>query len=238
MASAHSPSSAISDQARTDVAGANQGHAVAHQFDDAGQQREAAELGMWLFLVTEIMFFGGLFLGYAIYRSLYPAVFAEASHHLNVWIGAANTAVLLASSLTMALAVYAAEHRQRRRALMLLAATAILGTMFLAVKAFEYHEKYVEQHVPVRALTFHYSDDPQTNQAGHIFFSLYFLMTGMHALHMVIGLAALLVLIVLVRRGRLLGERSTAVHCTGLYWHFVDIIWVFLFPLLYLVGTR
>jgi cytochrome c oxidase subunit III len=227
-----------------DTAHTEDEHAVAHHFDDARQQRDAAELGMWLFLVTEVMFFGGLFLGYAVYRSMqhvgvaYAAVFADASHHMNVWIGTTNTAILLTSSLTMALAVHAAEQRNQRRAMMLLAATVILGTAFLVVKGFEYREKYVEHHVPIRSLDFHYSDNVVEDQAAFVFFSLYFLMTGVHAFHMIIGIGVLLVLITLVGRGKLLGARAVTVHCTGLYWHFVDIVWVFLFPLLYLVGTR
>jgi cytochrome c oxidase subunit 3 len=168
----------------------------------------------------------------------YASVFADASHHMNIWIGAINTTILLTSSLTMALAVHAAEHRNRQRAMMLLAATVILGTAFLAVKGFEYHEKYVDHHVPIRSLDFHYSDNSVEDQAGFVFFSLYFLMTGVHALHMVIGIGVLLVLLAMVARGKLMGARATTVYCTGLYWHFVDIVWVFLFPLLYLVGTR
>ena len=214
------------------------GHDVAHHFEDAAQQREAAELGRWVFLVTEVMFFAGLFLGYAIFRNRFPEVFAHASHHMNIWIGTVNTCVLLASSLTMALAVHAAAHRDRRKAMLLLTATIVLGTTFLAIKGFEYHEKYLENHIPLRVFDFEYSKDPQDQQAGFIFFSLYFLMTGVHAFHMVIGIAVLLVLLVGRQRGRLLGSRATVVHCTGLYWHFVDIVWVFLFPLLYLVGTR
>ena len=238
MASTHT------DNAGHEIALNDEEHLVAHHFDDPRQQRDAAELGMWLFLVTEVMFFGGLFLGYAVYRTAqqggvaYADVFADASHHMNVVMGAINTAVLLTSSLTMALAVHAAESRNRRRALLLLAATVVLGTAFLVVKGFEYHEKFVEHHVPVRSLDFHYSDSSAENEAAYVFFSLYFLMTGVHAFHMVIGIGVLLVLMVLVGRGKLLGARATTVHCTGLYWHFVDIVWVFLFPLLYLVGTR
>jgi cytochrome c oxidase subunit 3 len=209
---------------------------LAHHFDDLDQQRDAAELGMWVFLATEVLFFGGLFLAYAVYRGQYGEAFAAASHHLDSWLGAANTLVLLTSSLTMALAVHAAQTGRRGLLVGLLLATLLLGAVFLGVKLYEYHHKYEEQLVPLFGLPFHY-ESPARSQAM-MFFTLYFIMTGVHALHMVIGIGVLGTLVVLAWRGGLLAERYIPVHLSGLYWHFVDIVWVFLFPFLYLVGTR
>lgn len=208
--------------------------AHAHQFDDAQQQRESAELGMWLFLATEIMFFGGLFAGYAVYRSYYEDAFALASARTDLWLGTINTAVLLTSSLCMALAVYAAEVSRRGALVWSLGATIVLGAAFLAIKGYEWYEEYAERLVPLFNLRF---TEELPNQAA-LFFNFYFAMTGLHAVHMIIGLVMLMILFTLARRGRLLGQRSTVVHVCGLYWHFVDIVWVFLFPLLYLVGAR
>jgi len=209
---------------------------LAHQFDDLVQQREADDLGMWLFLCTEIMFFGGLFLAYTIYRSRDEAAFAAASHELDLFWGTVNTAVLLTSSLTIALAHHAAESSRRSQLVALLAATLVLGSVFLGIKGLEYHHKYVHGLMPLLGLPFEW----QGPSRGHaeLFFDLYFLMTGIHALHMLIGLGILLVLLIQASRGRLLGDFSAPVRVTGLYWHFVDIVWVFLFPLLYLIGAR
>jgi cytochrome c oxidase subunit 3 len=210
--------------------------ALAHQFDDLEQQHRADELGMWLFLSTEVLFFGGLFLAYGVYRAQDEIAFAAASGKLDVALGAINTAVLLGSSLTMALAVVAAESAQQRRLVGLLAATIVLGVAFLGVKGYEYYTKYEHGLMPLLGLPFEY-DGPAPQQA-RLFFNLYFLMTGVHALHMVVGLVVLSVLLTAAARGRLLGEFASPVHITGLYWHFVDIVWVFLFPLLYLVGVH
>ena len=206
----------------------------AHQFDDPVQQRESAELGMWLFLATEIMFFGGLFAGYTVYRLYYESAFAAASAKTNLMLGTLNTAVLLTSSLCMALAVYAAELSHRRWLILSLLGTIVLGTVFLGIKAYEWHEEYVEQLVPIFNLPF----NKELPEQAALFFNFYFAMTGLHAVHMIIGLVMLVTLLVLAQRGRLLGERSTVVHVCGLYWHFVDIVWVFLYPLLYLVAAR
>lgn len=210
--------------------------ALAHQFDNLKQQHEAAELGMWLFLSTEIMFFGGMFLAYTIYRTQDEAAFAAASHQLDLLLGTINTAVLLCSSLTMALSVFAAETSQRRKVVGLLAATMVLGSVFLGIKGIEYFHKYEHGLMPIIGLPFDWSG-PSAGRA-EMFFNLYFLMTGVHALHMLIGLGVLLILLVKSSRGGLLGDFSTPLHLTGLYWHFVDIVWVFLFPLLYLIGAR
>jgi cytochrome c oxidase subunit 3 len=225
---------------------------VAHHFDDAEQQYTAASLGMWLFLATEVLFFGGLFCGYAQYRFWYPREFAAGSHHLDLILGTVNTFVLLTSSLTMALAVHAAQTDDRRGTVRFLALTILLGSAFLGVKAYEYYHKFEERLVPGRSFSLdagHASHDgseshgatttPGTDgfqkESVELFFSFYFGMTGLHALHMVIGIAILAVLLAASRRGAFSAAYFTPVEMTGLYWHFVDIIWVFLFPLLYLI---
>ena len=204
---------------------------LAHQFDDVDQQHESASLGMWVFLATEVMFFGGMFLGYSVYRGAYHVAFKEASGHLDVLLGAINTAVLLCSSLTMALAVHAVQLGGRRTVALLLLATIALGGIFLGIKAVEYHHKYEEHLIPGRGFIFPAAD---ANHA-QLFFSFYFAMTGMHALHMIIGIGLMLVLILRTMRGRFSSKYHSPIEMTGLYWHFVDIVWVFLFPLLYLV---
>jgi cytochrome c oxidase subunit 3 len=202
-----------------------------HQFDDAEQQYAASALGMWVFLVTEIMFFGGLFTCYVAYRAAYPGAFGAASDHLDLTLGAINTAVLIGSSLTMALAVHASETGKRNALVIFLLMTMVLGSVFLGIKAVEYADKFHHGLVPGPYFTF---TGPDANQA-QLFFSLYFAMTGVHALHMIIGLGVLAVLVLQARRGRFGTRYHTPIELTGLYWHFVDIIWIFLFPLLYLI---
>ena len=208
--------------------------ALAHQFDSLAQQSEAATLGMWVFLVTEVLFFGGLFCTYTIYRGWYPEAFAAASHELDVTLGAINTAVLITSSLTMALAVHAAQTGNRRMLVVFLVLTMILGTVFLGIKAFEYHTEWDERHVP----GLNYAFDPRYFRNAQIFFSLYFLMTGLHALHMIIGLGIMSVMLWWSIRGTITPEYCNPIEISGLYWHFVDIVWIFLFPLLYLIGRH
>jgi cytochrome c oxidase subunit III len=208
--------------------------ALAHHFENLEQQREAGTLGMWVFLVTEVMFFGGLFLAYIVYRTLYPAAFAAASHHLDVPLGGVNTIVLICSSLTMALAVYSAQVGARRLTVMYLATTLLLGLVFLTIKLTEYKHKFEEGLIPGRGFKF---EGPLRADA-ETFFSLYFSMTGLHALHMVVGVGVMSVLIVMAWRGKFTPEYHAPVELSGLYWHFVDIIWIFLFPLLYLVGAH
>jgi cytochrome c oxidase subunit 3 len=221
----------------------------AHQFDSMEQQKESSTLGMWVFLVTEIMFFGGLFTTYVVYRNMYPESFAAASSTLNVTWGALNTAVLIGSSLTMVLAIWAAQVNWRKGIVLFLLLTMALGTTFLVVKGFEYHDKFVEHHVP--GPNFHFepevsaehirdmeSRDPAFRKHSEIFFSLYFIMTGIHATHMIIGLLILGVLAVYAWRGKFDSEYYNPLEMTGLYWHFVDIVWIFLFPLLYLIGAH
>ena len=208
--------------------------AVAHHFDDSAQQHEASTLGMWAFLVTEIMFFGGMFLGYLIYRGSYPGAFAEASNHMDIILGTINTAVLIASSLTVVLAVHAAHEDKQKALLIFLALTVFLGLVFLGIKFTEYAHKFDEQLFP--GMNFRY--DGENPRHAAIFFSLYFAMTGLHALHMVIGIGIFLVLMVSAWRGRYSRHYFTPVEMSGLYWHFVDIIWIFLFPLFYLLGRH
>jgi cytochrome c oxidase subunit 3 len=205
--------------------------ALQHQFDTMGQQQESATLGMWIFLVTEIMFFGGLFMAYLLYRIWYPEAWAEGSLELDVRLGGLNTAVLIGSSLTMALAVRAAQTGFPRATVNWLLATIGLGMVFLVVKAFEYAHKFEMHHVPGPNFVF---EGPHARQV-EIFLSLYFAMTGLHALHMIIGVGLMSVITWMAYKRRFSPEWYAPVEMSGLYWHFVDIVWIFLFPLLYLV---
>jgi cytochrome c oxidase subunit 3 len=208
---------------------------LAHHFEDLEQQRESASLGMWLFLVTEVMFFGGLFAAYAVYRTIYPGPFHAGSYLLDVRLGGLNTAVLITSSLTMALAVHAAQTGHRKALVRYLFLTIALGTVFFVVKGFEWHHKYVEHHIP--GLSFHY-EGPSDPHRVQVFFVLYFCMTGLHALHVLLGIGAMIWLVLLAYRGKFSREWYTPVELVGLYWHFVDIVWIYLFPLLYLLGRH
>jgi cytochrome c oxidase subunit 3 len=208
------------------------------QFETMDQQRETASLGMWVFLVTEVLFFGGMFMTYTLNRSTYPDVFGEASRSINLTLGAVNTVVLIGSSLTMAMGVWAAQVGKTRLVTFFLIATLILGTVFLGIKGVEYHEKFVEHHVPGLDFSFEPGASPATNAHAQLFFSLYFAMTGLHALHMIIGAGLLLWLIKESLRGRFTASYNTPVENVGLYWHFVDIVWIFLFPLLYLIDRH
>jgi cytochrome c oxidase subunit 3 len=207
---------------------------VAHQFDDSVQQRTAAELGMWVFLATEVMFFGGMILLYTAYHYVYPHSFAHASRHLDVVIGGVNTAVLLGSSLTMALAVHGARAGFRRLLLVGLALTIVLGAVFLTLKGVEWHHKWEDALVP--GLRFHL--EAEDAGAQEIFFLLYFTMTGVHALHLIIGLGVVGTMLWLAWRGRFSPAYYNPVEVSGLYWHFVDIVWIFLLPMLYLIGRH
>ena len=212
---------------------------LAHHFADLEQQHEAAELGMWAFLATELMFFGGLFTGYTLYRLAYPHEFEAASVHLNLAFGGVNTVVLLTSSLTMALALYAIQVGRRDWATWWLALTALLGTAFLVIKGFEYYADYQENLVPGLAfddsewLELHLRPGPVK-----LFLMLYYIMTGVHALHLIIGIAIMTILAILTWRGRYTPQSYAPIEIGGLYWHFVDLVWIFLLPLLYLAGVR
>ncbi len=206
--------------------------ALQHHFDTMEQQFEASALGMWVFLVTEIMFFGGIFMAYLVYRTWHPEAFAEGSRHLDIMLGGVNTAVLIASSLTMALAVSAGQQGDRKRQLVFLVGTAIFGLAFLGIKAVEYSEKFRDHLVPGPHFEWHGAANPANVQ---MFYSLYFALTGLHALHMIVGVGMLAVLIRMAAKGRFTREWNTPLEVGGLYWHFVDIVWIFLFPLLYLI---
>jgi cytochrome c oxidase subunit 3 len=207
---------------------------LAHQFDSLAQQVDASTLGMWVFLGTEVLFFGGMFATYCVYRSLYPPAFAAASRELDIVLGTVNTVVLITSSLTMALAVHAAQLGKRRSLTTFLILTIVLGAAFLGIKSVEYYHKFVEQHVPGPSFRF----EVEYARHAQIFFSLYFMMTGLHALHMIIGIGIMLVMLLMVRRGTITAEYCSPIEISGLYWHFVDIVWIFLFPLLYLIGRH
>jgi len=207
---------------------------LAHHFDSLEQQTETTTLGMWVFLVTEVLFFGGLFMVYTVYRTWYPEAFAAGSRELDVALGTINTAVLITSSLTMALAVRAAQLGQRRALMLFLAATMILGGVFLGIKSLEYYHKFVEHHVPGPTFQF----EKEYFRHAQIFFSLYFLMTGLHALHMIIGFGIMLWMLIWAWNGTITKDYFSPIEISGLYWHFVDIVWIFLFPLLYLIGRH
>jgi cytochrome c oxidase subunit 3 len=194
---------------------------------------------MWVFLVTEVMFFGGLFLAYTVYRNLYFHAFVPSSRHLSLTLGAVNTAVLICSSLTMAMGVHSSALGRRRATVAWLLLTVALGSVFLGIKGVEYKDKFDHHLVPgerFQAEELHLEGDEA--RAAQIFYALYFAMTGLHATHMVIGIPIILVIAWMANRGRFSPEYHTPVELTGLYWHFVDIIWIFLFPLLYLIGRH
>jgi cytochrome c oxidase subunit 3 len=229
--------------------------ALQHHFENMEQQREAGTLGMWVFLVTEIMFFGGMFLAYTLYRYKYPDAFAAASNHLDIRLGAVNTVVLIVSSFTMAMAVFSTQIGKRRATIIYLILTLVLGLTFLGIKAVEYKGKYDDHLVPGHlipgnpfnpAVAEHGDPDPhklhlsEGTSVRHVemFYWIYFIMTGMHALHMIIGAGILITILIMAWRGKFSPEYHAPVEITGLYWHFVDIVWIFLFPLLYLLGRH
>ncbi len=218
-------------------------HALLHHFAEPQQQRDASSLGMWTFLATEVMFFGGLFCAYLIYRLMYFGDFGAASKTLDVKLGATNTAVLICSSLTVVLAVWAAQTGRRMMLVGNLALTLVLGLAFLGIKGVEYKEKFEKHHVPGASFQFHekipgHPDQYANPQHAQIFFALYFVMTGLHAVHMIVGIGIFVWLLVMAWKGRFTPEYYTPVEMGGLYWHFVDIIWIYLFPLLYLIDRH
>jgi cytochrome c oxidase subunit 3 len=225
-----------------------------HHFASVEQQADATNFAMWLFLLTEVMFFGGLFTAYLIYRNWYYTSFVAASHQLSIPLGGVNTLLLITSSFTMAMGVWCAEMRKKSGLVLCLTLTFLLGLSFLGIKGIEYREKFEKHHIPGD----HYSlqsfldpaSDAEARTAGdkplpldsaehtEVFFSLYFLMTGMHALHMIIGVCVLGFMITRAYVGDFTAGHVTFVENFGLYWHFVDIIWIFLFPLLYLISRH
>ena len=203
---------------------------VAEHFQDEAQQHEAADLGLWLFIATELMLFGGLFLGLVVYRIAYPEAASTASDHLHLWIGGTNTAVLLTSSLTMALAVVGAREGRRGHSIRLLLLTALLGLLFLGIKGYEYHSEYQEGLMPRVGPAF------PLGQHAELFFNFYFASTGLHALHLALGILAVGVFAWRTLSQRLpVPQRATRIEGLGIYWHFVDVVWVFLYPVLYLI---
>lgn len=202
---------------------------LAEQFDDAEQQEASSRLGMWVFLATEVLFFGGLFVAYTVYRTTYPEAFGTGSHHSNVLLGTLNTGILLTSSLTVALAVHAAQTSRIKSLVWLLFSSALLGLVFLAIKGFEYSE-HISEHLLPGPL---FRED--LSQNVELFFWLYFVMTGLHAAHVIIGIGLLIAMAVLATRKRFSSRYYNPVEVTGLYWHFVDIVWVFLYPMFYLI---
>lgn len=215
--------------------------ALHHQFDNIEQQREASVLGMWVFLVTEVMFFGGLFAAYIIYRYMYPGAFSEGSAHMDVVLGTLNTCILLTSSFTMVLAVHYSKLGDVKMLKRMLWITFLFGIGFLVVKSFEYHHKY-EVGLMIGRLFDpskwgHLAHPVQHPKELHLFLCLYFFMTGLHGIHVIIGMGLMVWLVFMARRGKASGEFYMPVEVVGLYWHFVDLVWVFLFPLFYLIGT-
>jgi cytochrome c oxidase subunit III len=214
---------------------------LAHHFVSMEQQKEAGMIGMWLFLLTEVMFFGGLFLAYTIYRTTYPEGFLYGSHLLNVKLGGTNTVVLIVSSLTMAMAVYCSQKGDRKNLVRYLTVTLILGLVFLVIKYFEYKSKIHDNLFPAMSLyhpsvTGEHGVPLNLQRPVQVFLWIYFLMTGLHALHMIVGAGLLITMILMARKGRFTKTYNSPIEISGLYWHFVDIVWIFLFPLLYLTG--
>jgi cytochrome c oxidase subunit 3 len=203
------------------------------QFETLAQQHDTRTFGMWIFLVTELMLFGAMFTMYTIYRSFYPEAFAEGSHRLDLLLGGINTAVLILSSLCMALAVHTARTTTSRIPLALwLAATGALGTLFLGIKGYEYYLHYAHAEMPV--VNFQVTG-PLAGQV-QLFFWLYFALTGVHAVHLLIGIGLVAIMVLRALLGHFKPNAYTPLELTGLYWHFVDIVWIFLLPLLYLIA--
>jgi cytochrome c oxidase subunit 3 len=201
------------------------------------QQRESSTLGMWLFLVTEILFFGGLFAAYVVYRSMYPDVWEMGSAHMEFWPGTINTVILLCSSLTVALSVRAAAMGAQKTTAILLLFTVLMGFGFCGVKAYEYTHHFEEGTIP-GSWTYVNPDGTKPPQQLQLFFFLYFVMTGLHALHVIIGMGILSTVGYFAWKGHYTPEYHNPVHISGLYWHFVDLVWIFLYPLLYLIANK
>lgn len=202
-----------------------------HHFVDSDQQFDASKMGMWVFLATEVLFFGGLFAAYIIYRAWYPELYTLASEELNTVWGAVNTVVLIGSSLTVAMAIKSAQLNQKKNIAINLGITIALACVFMVIKYFEYTHKFHLGIFPGEFYTFEGVEHPKAS----IFFSLYYLMTGLHGLHVIIGIGLMIWLLRRALRGDFDSEYYTPVEITGLYWHLVDVIWIFLFPLFYLI---
>ena len=244
---AHSQAASIGAHSATSHGAGGDEHAqnpnLQHHFYSMAQQLEASTLGMWVFLVTEIMFFGGMFMIYILYRVLYPEGWVLGSNHLNVALGALNTGVLICSSLTMALAVRSAQIGSKKGQVINLILTIMFGATFLVVKYFEYSAKFEHGLVPGPGFNPHHVVNGVVEHfalpmGSQLYFSLYFIMTGIHALHMVIGIGLMLYILRMAAKGTYGPSYYAPVEISGLYWHFVDIVWIFLFPLLYLLGAH
>lgn len=218
----------------SDTNTAGGGHHHAHHFESAEHEFDTSKFGMWLFLVTEIMLFGGLFVAYIIFRGLYPEMFHEASHHLNKVMGATNTLVLIFSSWTMANAVGMAQRNERKKSFWLMAVTIVCACVFLVIKYFEYHHKFEDGLLP--GAYFDPTKNGLTHPKSDLFFSLYFMMTGLHGLHVLIGMSLIMWVMKRTAQNEFTDHYYTPVEMVGLYWHLVDLIWIYLFPLLYLIG--
>jgi cytochrome c oxidase subunit 3 len=205
---------------------------LAHHFNDPAQQRDASKLGMWIFIMTEILLFGGLFLAYTVFRTLNPDMFYNAHKHLDLTLGTINTIVLITSSVTMALAIRSMQVGRKTQTLIFLFSTLALAAVFLVIKYFEYSHKFHLGQLPGRFYT--YTGIEGTNP--HIFFSIYFTMTGLHAVHIIGGMTVISMMVVRTFKNHFSAEYYTPLELTGLYWHLVDLIWIYLFPLLYLIG--
>jgi cytochrome c oxidase subunit 3 len=217
-------------------------HVLEHQFETLEQQHEVAAFGMWVFLATEVLFFGALFLGLGVYRYRYPESFERASEKLNWVIGALNTVVLLVSSFMMVMAVHSARLGRQRQLVIYLLLTAGLGMLFLVFKGYEYYSDYRDYLIP--GWRFNPEEWTRPDEPGvdpyhvQLFLSFYWVMTALHALHVTIGVIAVLVMALLASKGKFSPEYYSPVDVTGLYWHFVDLVWIFLLPMLYLLGTH
>ncbi|MCJ8329394.1 MAG: cytochrome c oxidase subunit 3 family protein [Lentisphaeria bacterium] len=222
---------------------------LAHHFVDMEQQHESAKLGIWLFLLTEILLFGGLFCFYAIYRYMNPELFVDMNKLLNVKMGAINTVVLITSSLTVALAIREIQRNNRRNTIILLIITILCACTFMVVKYFEYSGKYHAGLLPGKFFDpnwdYIYNSPaygPERMQEiinaknPHIFFSIYFLMTGLHGLHVIFGIMYICFLVYRTADGTYNSQYYAPIEMGGLYWHLVDLIWIYLFPLLYLIA--
>jgi cytochrome c oxidase subunit 3 len=203
-----------------------------HHFHTMGQQFDASKIGLWLFLVTEVLLFGGLFIGYAIMHAKHPAAFLEAHHQLSRTLGSVNTVVLLVSSFTMVMAVWSAQNSKRKLLILFLVLTLLCAAAFMVVKGFEYHHKFVEGLLPGSFYT-HQGD---TVPGQFMFFSFYFMMTGLHGIHVLAGMGAITWLLRRAMRGDFSSAYYGPVDLVGLYWHLVDMIWIYLFPLMYLIS--
>lgn len=203
-----------------------------HHFAEMKQQFEASKIGMWLFLVTEVLLFGGLFVGYGIMHAKHPEAFVAAHHHLDRVMGAVNTVVLLLSSFTMVLGVWAAQTGQRKKLIVFLLLTLMLAGVFLVVKYFEYSHKFHEGLLPGK----YYSHQGDTVPGQFMFFSFYFMMTGLHGIHVVAGMIAITWVLIRAVKGHFSASYYGPVDLVGLYWHLVDLIWIYLFPLMYLIS--